>query len=85
MLDTCLNELLSIVLWLVKSDNQLHSELFEDWDVVIRCERTVLISHIERTRECYELARHYPIQIPVFHFLVMLILLDIEIFIRIPS
>jgi hypothetical protein len=45
------SELGLVVLWFVQSDNEGDAEFFEDGDIVVRCERTVLISHIEWTTE----------------------------------
>lgn len=46
MLNSSLGELLLIILWLVESDNERHSHLFEDRHIVLRCKRAVLVSNI---------------------------------------
>lgn len=85
MLDARLGELLLIILWLVKPDYERHSHLLKDWHVVLRCERAILISDIKRTRERYELTWDGPIQVTVFNFFIMLVLLHIERVVVIPA
>ena len=47
MLDASLDKLLPLILRLVESDNEVNAELLEDGDVIIRSERTILISDIK--------------------------------------
>lgn len=46
MLDSVFGKLLLVVLGLVESYNQIDSEFLEDWYIIVRSERSVLICNI---------------------------------------
>ena len=48
MLNSCLCELLFVVLRFIKSDNQGDSHFLENWDIIIWSETSVFICNIKR-------------------------------------
>ena len=85
MPNALLRELLLLILRLVEADDKRNSEPSEDRDVIIRCEGAISISCIQRTRKGDELSWNDPIQVSIFNLLKVLIFLNIERAIVIPS
>ena len=85
MLDALLDKLVLFVLRLVEADDQRHAHAFEYGHVVVRCERTVSVRNVEGSRERDEFAWDNPVQVTVFDFLEVLILLDIESAVVVPA
>ena len=85
MPDTLLSELLLLILRLVEANDKCDSESSEDRHIIIWSERAVSVSCIQRARECDELSWNNPIQVSILNFLKVLIFLNIELAIVIPS
>jgi hypothetical protein len=85
VLDAALYELLFLVLGLVKTNHQGHAELLENGNVVIGSEATVLVSDILWPREGNKLSWHDPVEVSIFDLLIVLILLDVEGGVAVPS
>ena len=47
MLDAVLGKLLLVILWFIEPDDHCHAHFFENGDIVLRCKRSVLISHVQ--------------------------------------
>ena len=85
MPNALLRELLLLILRLVESDDKRNSEPPEDWHIIIWCEGAISISCIQRTRKGDELSWNDPIQVSILNLLKVLIFLNIERAIVIPS
>ena len=85
MPDTLLSELLLLILRLVKADDKSDSESSEDRHIIIWSERAISVSCIQRARESNELSWNNPIQVSILNLLKVLIFLNIELAIVIPS
>ena len=85
MPDALLSELLLLILRLVEADDKRNSEPSEDRHIIIWCEGAIAISCIQRTGKGDKLSWNDPIQVSIFHFLKVLIFLNIELSIVIPS
>lgn len=83
--DSLLGELTLLVLGLVETHNQCHAHALPDRNVVIWSERPVSVSHVEWSREGDKLARNNPVKISIFNFLKVLVFLNIEIIVIVPS
>jgi len=85
VLDALLRELRLLVLRLVEAHDQRDAHAPEDWNVIIGRERAVAVRDVERAGEGDELARHNPVQIAVFHFLIRLVLSHVEGGVVVPA
>lgn len=47
MLDAVLGKFLLVILWLVQPHNESYTKLLENWNIVIGCERSILISDVK--------------------------------------
>lgn len=74
-----------VVLGFVETHNKWHAHLFENRDVIFRSEGSVLVSDIQWAWESDKFSRHNPVQITVLNLFIVLVLLDIERFIWIPT
>jgi len=80
-----LDELLPVVLGLVQTDNKWNSHLFKNWDVIVWSKRAVSIRLVQRPTERDKLAWKSPVEISVFHLLIVLVLLHVEGLVVVPS
>ena len=85
MSDALFSELLLFILRLVEADDKRDSQPSEDRHIIIRCEGAIAVSCVQRAREGDELSWDDPIQVSILDFLKVLIFLDIERAIVIPS
>ena len=85
MPDTLLRELLLLILRLVEADDKRDSEPSEDRHIIVWCEGTISVSCIEWAREGNELSWNDPIQVSILNLLEVLIFLNIELAIVVPS
>ena len=85
MSDALLRELLLLILGLVEADDKRNAEPSEDRHIIVWCEGAISVSCIERARECDELSWNDPIQVTILNLLEVLILLNIELAIVVPS
>ena len=85
MSDALLRELLLLILRLVEADNKRDTEPSEDRHIIIWREGTISVSCIQRARKGNELSWNDPIQVSILDLLKVLIFLNIERAIVIPS
>ena len=85
MSDALLRELLLLILRLVEADDKRDSEPSEDRHIIIWCEGTISVSCIQRARKGNELSWNDPIQVSILNLLEVLIFLNIELAIVVPS
>lgn len=85
MLEPLVDELFAVVGGLVKADNKSDAELLENRDVIVGSEGTISISDVQGSRERDELSGDDPVKISIFNALEMLIFLDIEFGVVVPS
>jgi len=78
-------ELLSVVLWLVKSNDSRDSHFLKDRQIVFGCKRPVAVRHVQRPGKRYKFWWQRPIKVAVFYLFIVLILLHVECFIVVPS
>ncbi len=78
---------LCVILFVVKPHDKANIEFLENRYIVFGRKSKVLRSSstIDRSAECQELSRYYPIHISVFYLFVELILLNIESRYIVPS
>ena len=74
-----------LILGLIEAHDKRHTESLEDGYVVIGSERTISVSDVKRAREGDEFAWHDPVEITILYFLKVLILLNIEGAVVVPS
>lgn len=80
-----LGELLLVVLRFVESHDERNAHLLEDWNVVFRSERAILVCRVQRPRERDESAWHRPVQVSILDLLVVLVLDHVELAVVVPS
>ena len=85
MPDALLRELLLLILRLVEADDKRNSEPSEDRHIIVWCEGAISVSCIQRAREGNELSWNNPIQVSILNLLEVLIFLNIELAIVVPS
>lgn len=85
MFDSSLGELLLVVLRFVEPDNQRNPHLFENWNVIVWSERTILVCHIQRSTKTDELPRDCPVQVAVLDLFVVLVLDHVECLVIVPT
>ena len=85
VLDSMFREFFLVILGLVESHYQRNTHLFENRDIVLWGKRAVFICSIQRTRKTDEFVGNSPVQIAVFHLLVVLVLNNIEFVIIVPT
>jgi len=88
MFDASLSKSVGVVLGIVKPYHFGHVEVLKNVDVAAAAVaiRPLLASlSVNRTHECDELAGDDPVQVPVLHLLVVLILFDVEFVKHIPA
>mmetsp|Transcript_1046 Transcript_1046/g.1424 ORF Transcript_1046/g.1424 Transcript_1046/m.1424 type:complete len:275 (-) Transcript_1046:67-891(-) len=79
VVDSIFSELRPVVLSLVQAHNVGHAEVPEDLQVVFRLVTAAIWPNlVDRAHESNELAREHPVQVSIFDFLVILVLLVVE-------
>ena len=80
VVDAGLGEFGPIVLRLVQAHHMGHTEVLEHLQVVLWTITSTIWAHLVYwTHECNELARQHPVKVPIFHLLVIFILLVVEL------
>ena len=79
------SKLLLFILRFIQSHYKSYVHFLENGYIVFWSERAIPVSHIEWSGKCHELARQNPIQVTVFYFFKMLILLNIKRGVVVPS
>ena len=85
MADIILDEFLTFVLGFVETNNECDAKFLEDRNVVFGREAAVFVRNIEGSAEGHKLLGQNPIQVTIFNFFVVLVLLHVEVLVIVPT